>query len=59
LRARKLADYIIDPEVREVGLLHWHAMKTTADAAYAYTMARLEADNVSYTSLLQAGAPPG
>jgi NTE family protein len=59
LRARKLADYIIDPEVREVGLLHWHAMKTTADAAYAYTMARLEADNVSYASLLQASAPPG
>jgi NTE family protein len=59
LRARKLADLLIDPEVRHVGLLHWHTLRSTADAAYAYTMAQLEERGVSYTSLLRDAAPPG
>ena len=59
MRARELADLVIDPDVRGVGLLHWHALRKTADTAYAHTMADLEARNVSYDSLLREAAPPG
>ena len=59
LHCRTLADLVIDPEVREVGLLNWRSLVSTADAAYAYTMGALEAGRVSYSSLLEAAAPPG
>jgi NTE family protein len=59
LRARELADLVIAPDVRHVGLLHWHALRSTADAAYASTMAQLEAGEISYASLLRDAAPPG
>jgi len=59
LHCRTLADLVIDPAVREVGLLHWRSLVATADAAYAATRARIEAEGVSYAGLLAAGAPPG
>ncbi len=56
---RTLADLVIDPEVRHVGLLNWRSLVDTAESAYASTMARIEAEGVSYASLLAAAAPPG
>ena len=56
---RTLADLLIDPEVREVGLLHWRSLVRTADAAYAFTQAKIAAEGISYASLLAASAPPG
>ena len=56
---RTLADLLIDPEVREVGLLHWRSLVQTADAAYAFTQAKIAAEGISYASLLAASAPPG
>ncbi len=58
-RARERADLLIDPDVRHVGLLHWHTLRTTAETAYASTMAQLEAQDISYAKLLRAAAPPG
>ena len=59
LHCRSLADWIVDPEVREVGLLNWRSLQATADAAYAYTRARIESEGISYSSLLETAAPPG
>jgi hypothetical protein len=56
---RELADLVIDPDVRGVGLLHWHALRKTADTAHVHTMADLEARGVSYDSLLREAAAPG
>lgn len=54
---RTLADLVIDPEVREVGLLNWKSLTQTADAAYLFTKAQIEASEISYASLLEASAP--
>jgi NTE family protein len=56
---RGLADLVIDPEVRNVGLLAWRSLRQTADAAYDYTRAQIEAEGISYETLLAAAAPPG
>ena len=58
-RCRARADLVFDPEVRDVGLLHWHSLAATAEAAYRTTMAQIEAQRVSYASLLTSAAPPG
>jgi hypothetical protein len=50
---------VIDPEVRNVGLLAWRSLRQTADAAYDYTRAQIEAEGISYETLLAAAAPPG
>jgi NTE family protein len=59
LHCRTLADLVIDPEVRGVGLLDWRSLVDTADAAYHFTKAQIEAQGVTYASLLAAAAPPG
>lgn len=59
LHCRTLADLVIDPEVREVGLLNWRSLATTAEAAYVTTKAQIEARGISYSSLLEDAAPPG
>jgi hypothetical protein len=56
---RGLADLLIDPDVREVGLLSWRELEKTAEAAYAFTRAEIEARGISYAALLESAAPPG
>ena len=50
---RSLADVVIDPEVRHVGLLHWRSLIQTAEGAYQSTKAQIETQNLSYATLLE------
>lgn len=54
---RTLADIVFDPEVRHVGLLHWHSLVETAETAYISTKAQIEANEITYASLMAASAP--
>ena len=56
---RSLADLVIDPEVRHVGLLAWRSLVQTAETAYVSTRAQIEAGAITYAGLLAASAPPG
>ena len=56
---RSLADLVIDPEVRHVGLLAWRSLVQTAETAYVSTKAQIEAGAITYAGLLAASAPPG
>ena len=56
---RSLADLVIEPEVRHVGLLHWRSLVQTAEGAYQSTKAQIEAEGLTYEALLERSAPPG
>jgi NTE family protein len=56
---RSLADLVIDPEVRHVGLLHWRNLVQTAEGAYLSTKAQIEAERLTYASLLERSETPG
>ena len=50
---RSLADVVIDPEVRHVGLLHWRRLVETAEGAYLSTKAQIAAEGLTYSGLLE------
>ena len=56
---RSLADLVIDPEVRHVGLLHWRSLVQTAEGAYQSTRAQIEAEGLTYARLLERSETPG
>ena len=55
---RSLADMVIDPEVRHVGLLHWRSLVQTAEGAYQSTRAQIEAEGLTYAGLLERSEAP-
>ncbi len=55
---RTLADVVIDPEVRHVGLLHWRSLVQTAESAYLSTKLQIETEGLSYAGLLERADSP-
>jgi NTE family protein len=58
-QSRVLADLLIEPEVRHIGLLNWRSLADTAESAYQSTRQLIDEQQISYASLMEAAAPPG